>query len=243
MQTGAISFLDILGFKGIWQNYDSEEVLKILYGVDAQVQTSYKQPSEEKKWPKSELPEITVLSDTIVVVIKSDEPHCLFLLANIIFDLFLYFWKFDLFLRGAVSFGEYSQKGATFIGPAIDDVASWYEEVNWIGAVLTPKTNYLVDRFSRMIMAVNGFQVEPYIKYPVPGKGGKTHNLYSLNWPSYLQSSYKQIPVKPDGNTSKELMYKMFSKQPAFNGVVLSKYENTLHFLDYAIANFISVNC
>jgi hypothetical protein len=125
METAAIAFLDILGFKGIWQNRDSEKVLKILSGVVGRVKHSYEYPPEDAGWPKSKSPEITILSDTIVVVIKSSDPQCLFPLANLINDLFLYFWKHNLLLRGAVSWGEYSQSGSTFIGPAIDDVASW----------------------------------------------------------------------------------------------------------------------
>lgn len=146
------------------------------------------------------------------------------------------------FLRGAVSFGEYSQSGSTFIGPAIDDVASWYEATNWIGVVLTPKTNYLMDRFSNTAVEIKGIQIIPYIKYHVPDNAGKTHHLYSVNWPAYLEAGYEHIPSEEEEIKSKQWMFKMFSKQPAFNGAVLEKYENTLRFLEYSINNLRNKN-
>jgi hypothetical protein len=238
MDSAAISFLDILGFKGIWQSRKSEEVLQLLNGVKKKVDEIYQQPPPESGWPETDPPEITVLSDTIVIVMKSDEPHCLFLLANIIYGLYAYFMNANLFLRGAVSWGKYLQSGSTFIGPAIDDVASWYESTDWIGTVLTPKTSYLMDTFTTIEMGIAGYQVKPYIKYQVPDKDGNTHHLYSVNWPAYLQASYKHLPKKEDEIEAQKLMFKIFSKQPAFNGSVLKKYENTMQFLEYSIKDF-----
>jgi len=237
MEKAAIAFLDILGFKGIWQNRNSDDVLEIMGGVGTTIQNTYKQPPPEKGWPKSELPEITILSDTIVVVIKSDEPHCIFLLANIVYGLYRYFWNANLFLRGAVSWGDFSQSDSTFIGPAIDDVASWYETANWIGVVLTPKTNYLLDRFPTTTIEINGVQVPPFIKYQVPDKANKKHHLYALNWPAYLQANYK-LPGSEPNDKVKMLMFKMFSEQPAFNSSILEKYENTLQFVDHSLDDF-----
>lgn len=242
MNKAAIAFLDILGFKGIWQTRESDDVLKIMGGVKDKINEIYKEPSQASNWPASENPEITILSDTIVVVIKSEEPHCLFLLANIVFGLFRYFWKHNLFLRGAVSWGEYSKYESTFIGPAIDDVATWYEAANWIGVILTPKTSYLMDRFSKLSMGVNDISVIPYLKYHVPDRAGKKHHLFSINWPAYLQASYKKVPLDGEEIDSKKMMVKMFSEQSAFNGSVLEKYENTLGFLDYSIKNLQETN-
>lgn len=138
MNKAAVAFVDILGFKGIWQRLDSMLVLKILKGVKERIETNYKHPAPNKGWPKSSNPKVTLLSDTVVIVIESDEPHCLLLMANIINDLSCYFYEYKLFFRGAISYGEYEQDDSTFIGPAIDDVAGWYESADWIGTILTP---------------------------------------------------------------------------------------------------------
>jgi len=102
-------------------------------------------------------------------------------MANIINNLSLYFYDFGLFFRGAISYGEYEQEDSTFIGPAIDDVAGWYEVTDWIGVILTPTTNYIYDRFENVTIGVNKIPVTPYIKYTVPGKGGRSFKLNSLN--------------------------------------------------------------
>ena len=159
MDKAAVAFVDILGFKGIWQRLDSNRVLDILKGVKERIKTNYKHPALDRGWPDSSNPEVTVLSDTIVIVIKSDEPHCVLLMANIINDISLYFYDFRLFFRGAISYGEYEQEDSTFIGPAIDDVAGWYEAADWIGVILTPTTNYIYDRFNNVTVGVNKIPV------------------------------------------------------------------------------------
>jgi hypothetical protein len=244
MENAAISFLDILGFKGIWQSRKSDDVLKLLDNVENEAISLYRHPPPKSKWPKSEPPKVTILSDTIVIVIKSEEPHCLLLLANLVYGLFAHFFESNLFLRGAVTWGKYSQSksGSSFIGPAIDDVASWYEESNWIGAVLTPKTNYLMDLFPNFTMGVNGYQVTPYIKYNVPSSSGNANHLYSVNWPAYLEASYKNLPTNKNDIKTKKFMYNLFSKQSDINKYVLEKYENTIQFIEYSAQDFTNHN-
>jgi len=235
VEKAAIAFLDILGFKGIWQSRETEDVLQLLSGIQKNIVETYMQPPPDPNWPKYEPPKITILSDTIVVILESEHPSCLFLIANIIGRLYHYFIQHNLFLRGAVSWGEYSQKDSTFIGPAIDDVASWYEASNWIGTVLTPKTNYVMELFTTMEFPINKIQAIPYIKYHVPAKTGKTNHLYSLNWPAFLQATWQNFPNNEERAQVKELILTAFANQPAFDGSVLEKYENTLQFIDYSI--------
>ena len=236
MDKAAVAFVDILGFKGIWQRLDSNRVLDILKGVKERIKTNYKHPAPDQGWPDSSNPEVTLLSDTIVIVIKSDGPHCVPLMANIINDISLYFYEFGLFFRGAISYGEYEQEDSTFIGPAIDDVAGWYEVADWIGTILTPTTNYIYDRFKNVTVGVNKIPVTPYIKYTVPGKGGRSFKLNCLNWPAYLQASYKRITKSNEKSDARALFEKMFSEQAAFDASVLLKYENTLDFIDYSVS-------
>lgn len=50
-------------------------------------------------------------------------------------------------LRGATSVGDYQidQDGNTFVGRGVDEVASWYEQGDWIGVHLTPSALFSVD--------------------------------------------------------------------------------------------------
>jgi len=90
-------------------------------------------------------------------------------MAPILNDLNFYFYKHNLFYRGAIGYGKYERDESTFIFPVIDNVASWYEAAVWIGTILTPVTNYIYDRFENMEVNINNFSVNPYIKYLVPG--------------------------------------------------------------------------
>lgn len=236
MKKGSVAFIDILGFSGIWQRRNAEDVLNILNSVPKLIQDTYKKPPPEKNWPKSSNPECTILSDTIVVTIESEQPHCLFLLGNIICELILYFNEQKIFLRGAVAYGDYTHSGNTFVGPMIDDVASWYEVGDWVGIISTPKTNYLIDRLQPFKVDYNNFAVQSFIKYDVPDKNGDKHTLNCLNWPGYLQAAFKELPNNDVKSKVRILMEKMFTEQSEFNAAVLKKYEHTLKFVDYAVS-------
>ncbi|OGA49504.1 MAG: hypothetical protein A3F74_19535 [Betaproteobacteria bacterium RIFCSPLOWO2_12_FULL_62_58] len=234
MKSGAVAFLDILGFKGIWRVKPEEEVLNLVMGVAEVVTRGYKHPPPEKRWPECSLPQVTTLSDTIVITMDSLDRSCVLLLANTLYGVMMHFQKHELFVRGAIGWGNYAQMGNTFLGPAIDDVAAWHEQANWIGVVSTPTTNYIIDRFSPFAMDINGFSVDQFVKYDVPGNGGATYRLNSFNWPGYLQASYKEMPVQGK-STARAAMEALFMNQHALDASVLKKYENTLRFVDYAV--------
>jgi len=235
MENGAIAFLDILGFKGIWQRERSEKVSSIMQGVFERVEQTYKKPPPEKKWPESEGPDITILSDTIVIGFRSEHPACLMLIATVIYDLFNYFLEYNMFFRGAVSYGQYEQKGNIFLGPTIDDVASWYQTADWIGVVSTPRTNYFIDRIAIKPLDINSIAVPFYAKYDVPDKKGATHHLNCLNWPAYLQAAYKKLPTADEKSEVHQLFEKIFTEQNPFASDVLIKYDNTLKFIDFCV--------
>ncbi|MEA1995739.1 MAG: hypothetical protein U9N18_06330 [Campylobacterota bacterium] len=236
MKKGAVAFIDILGFKGMWQRKDID-VMNILNGIPELIKKRYRYPPPEKKWPSSSEPQVTILSDTIVITIDSEQPHCLFLLGNIINEMTLYFHEHKMFFRGAIGYGEYIQSGNTFVGPAIDDVASWYEVADWIGIVLTPKSNYIIDRFSPFKIKVNNYDVQTFIKYDVSDKYNNTYHINCLNWPGYLQAAYEELPNNGSKSKTHKLMVGLFTEQGEFDALVLKKYENTLKFVDYAVCS------
>lgn len=142
-----------------------------------------------------------------------------------------------MFLRGAIGWGEYTQEENTFLGPAIDDVASWYENSDWIGVIVTPRSGYSIQSYSddRWIGGLNDFVVLPFIKYDVPMKGGSSLPLLAYNWPGFIQA---QLDVeKKENPLVRNLMEMLFAKQNPFDASVLRKYENTLKFVDCAITH------
>lgn len=240
MKNGALAFLDILGFKGIWQRETPQKIISIISSVEQRVQDTYRKPTSEKGWNVLSAPFVTILSDTVVIGFEAEEnPACLFLLGNILYNLIHDFFSYDLFFRGAIAYGHYIREGNTFIGPAVDDVAEWYEVPDMIGVVTTPKCNYLVDTFTPVIMGVNKLSVPTFIKYDVPDKDNKTHRLNILNWPGYLQASYNEPPETNKKSRARKLIETIFARQPAFGAAVLRKYEHTLTFIDYGVTKII----
>jgi hypothetical protein len=153
-----------------------------------------------------------------------------------------HFFAYGLFLRGTVGYGQFEQSKNTFLGPAIDDVAEWYEKADWIGVAATPRTSYWIDRFGVWDLSYEGFHVQQFVRYPVPGKGGLTFALQCYNWPSILQASFNQLPMDAKTSEAKAMMEKLFSEQAPFGDSVLRKYENTIRFVEFGVAEFINRN-
>ena len=106
----------------------------------------------------------------------------------------------DLMFRGAMAFGDYifDNKTNTILGPAISDVASWYEEANWLGIIATPQCCFLIKAFNEDIIKKLGAvdTNQWFIEYPVPLKAGKVTTLFALNWPKQLFENAKDITAK-----------------------------------------------
>lgn len=47
-----------------------------------------------------------------------------------------------LLIRGAINRGYFERRENIFLGPAIDEVASWYEFADWIGVIQTPSAYF-----------------------------------------------------------------------------------------------------
>lgn len=234
MKKGAVAFIDILGFKGIWQTRSESEILGLLTQVPVVIAKAHAGVRAGEGWAKIPPPDVVVLSDTIVVTLDSEEPQSLFILGNSVYMAMHHLFSGGLFVRGALGFGEYARSESTFLGPAIDDVASWYEVADWIGVITTPTTSFLIDRFSSPLeMGVNGFMVPQFIKWDVPGKGAGPFRLNAFNWPGYLQANFSELAG--DGKSkARVFMESLFAKQAPFGASVLAKYENTLNFVDVA---------
>lgn len=48
----------------------------------------------------------------------------------------------ELPVRGAIGYGRFCLMDNMLMGPAVDEVASWYEAVEWLGAVFTPTASF-----------------------------------------------------------------------------------------------------
>src|SRR5690606_14254177 len=83
----------------------------------------------------------------------------------------------EVLIRGALSYGEYiediSEHSVTVIGPAVADVAAWYEEAQWAGAIATPKAGLLVTQNKFYYKEKDSLYAvyNSFVPYAVPTKG------------------------------------------------------------------------
>ncbi|MGG3280153.1 hypothetical protein [Paenibacillus solani] len=123
---------------------------------------------------------------------------------------------FGLGIRGATSVGKFISKDNIFVGPAIDEVAAWYEISNWIGVIQTPsaKNIFLRDTFSNLL-----------VEYNAPIKGLGTYKTYCPNWPTAWKNSQKKTDTQ---------LHEIFKKMNPMYPEVAIKLQNTIDFYDFS---------
>lgn len=175
LQDGAVAFIDVLGWKGIYSRQtDAISIINKIYnrakdyGSILMLNPEILPVSEEFKKLKTE---IINISDTIVISAFGDCNVSLSYLGMIAKFLIVEALQKEILVRGAISFGRYAMQKSVLVGPAVDEVASWYEVADWIGVFFTPSALYSITEIkSRKI-----------ITYNVPTKYGIFETL-CVNW-------------------------------------------------------------
>jgi len=160
-------------------------------------------------------------------------------LSGLIQIIFYDFLKQKLPLRGAISFGKYFRRKNTFMGPAVDDAAEWYEKANWMGVMLTPKTTILLDSkiHDKEVFKEDDGKLPiktRWLKYPIPCKNLVDKEceieLYAPNWPWYVKMDYK-VDKENKNPTPYGMILEMLSEIGNISPSVFDKYENTIRFV------------
>lgn len=209
--SGAITFLDFLGWKGLWQSRNEADALKQVSNLiedfrDELVQLSKRYYKEAGDIPISSLISI---SDTIAVF----TPETSYAKICDLLKLHAKFAKYVLekccaagfAIRGAISYGQYSVVKNIMIGPGIDECASWHEMGNWIGVHLTPTAQINWEREKASDPCV--------CKYNVPMKSGLKAD-YCVLW-----------------ELSEEQFCELATNVKALLPEIAAKYMNTQKFL------------
>lgn len=150
MKLGAVTFLDVLGWKGIWQKdkyalSKLKDIVKesssIAEDYTNQLNEKYKKLYVNKDTVETE---VVSISDTIVLLsIAGDEfKDAIELHAIICSKIIEYALSKGIALRGAISYGEFNESDRIMVGPAIDEAAAWHESTDWIGVILTPSAHF-----------------------------------------------------------------------------------------------------
>ena len=135
--------------------------------------------------------------------------------------------KKRILFRGAITIGDYIQNNAVVLGPAISDVANWYEKSEMIGVFATPKMAFAIQEFETLKKQNDEDNlVSPWLPYDVPTKLGDL-NTFSVAWPSGIS-----VLAKQEGTTQEAQFYKMMKgfEQPIGTE---KKYTNTEKFYMY----------
>lgn len=135
-QKGVVTFLDVLGWKGVWQRNEEHDPANALESIAHILRNQAKERSRglfnTKSKSENGNTEVTIISDTIVIctiaddlsAVKAIDLHgalCQLVLPESV--------NKGIPLRGATSYGSYSvsEGEKIFIGKAIDEAASWHE--------------------------------------------------------------------------------------------------------------------
>jgi hypothetical protein len=160
LEWGAITFLDFLGWKGIWMNdykgqSQSVEVgltsLQSLANLIEEAETVCKEFCDNYNYKYK----LISISDTIVVFspCEKDENEvpsykalkCHSEICSKILDMSA---REGFALRGAITIGDYAYSDNLIVGPGVDECADWYNQTDWLGVIFAPSAQFIIDQFA-----------------------------------------------------------------------------------------------
>jgi hypothetical protein len=211
---GVVTFLDVMGWKGIY-NREKDPISALSQLVDGLTVTC-----STTMRGRLEL-DVKSISDTVVIIspisdTKTDdaiEAHgelCAMAIAQSIIS--------RIPVRGATAVGEYAVKDNIYVGKAIDEAAAWHEAGDWIGVHLTPSAFFSV-----------GDKQKNWILYTPPLKRGGKHEVLCVNWLDALQRSIKDKAPLAE-------LKSLFLRMGPIDPEIADKFYNTLGFVEHMIA-------
>jgi hypothetical protein len=159
------------------------------------------------------IPYFRVLSDKIIITMPS---HLSYGVVGQAFDLvlkpFIQSIKVRILLRGIISYGTYYLSERLIIGPAVDDAAHNYNQLNWIGVSLSPSLASRINNIEKVVTdSIIYYTSIPHKDIPYPG--------VVLNWPDYDSDRECYSILQSEGQSSPNHI----------------KYENTFVFYDSVV--------
>ncbi len=213
LQTGVVTFLDVLGWRGIYQRQDDPlgtltALVTHLRGLADGCDT-----------------EIRSISDTIAVFTRVEregtqqaiEHHgllCASAICGSIEDL--------IPVRGATSFGEFELGQDMFVGPAVDEAAGWYEQGDWIGVHLTPSADF--------VFKSDGSKY--WVRYQAPLKTGRWETACVRWGPEWV-----------DGSRDAAALRTYFTQMGPLTPDISPKFINTIRFYDHMSETGVGGSC
>lgn len=209
-QAGVVTFLDVLGWKGVYdRQVNAVESLKRLVDGVGKKAVGMRGRINSDVAVKS-------ISDTIAIftvcgdkeVSKAIEIHgelCQWLIPESI--------QSALPMRGATAYGDFEISDNIFVGKAVDEAASWHEQGNWIGVNLSPSAEFVFAK---------GSSASAWVPYAAPLKTGMKWQPHCVNW----LTSWSEI------EREKETVRAKFRSMGPIVPEIAPKFINTLSFIE-----------
>ncbi len=213
---GVVTFLDVLGWKGIWQRKQNAiNDLESLVGSLSKLSEKLSRGLAFTGSISTPQTRVMIISDTIVIFTETtsiNPSDAIELHGNLCSQAIPNSIKKGIPLRGSTSFGEtiISNINSIYAGKAIDEAASWHENANWIGVFMSPSANFIFEKADSKY----------WTEYCPPLKNISNYKTYSVKWfdtssSSDLRSIKKDFiqlsPIVPD---------------------ILNKFTNTIEYIE-----------
>jgi hypothetical protein len=202
MNTGAVALIDALGFRGIWNRHNSDEVLSELKDMKEWMENRVKTQFESQPMQC----EVAFLSDTIAISMALDPQLVNKDAISILYLCDVVSWvlerslrsKIPLAYRGAIALGSYHVSPHFLIGQAVDDAANSFDLAQGAFIWLTPLARERVLHW--LLPQTNNTHL---VKYSVPLKTGDTFQTYTV-------SPLEQARDKEDANQMTRTLFSTF---------------------------------
>lgn len=244
---GAVTLLDFLGWKGVWMNdYKQQSQSVQLNRNSLQMLADLIQQINEVCTARCEEQGIKLkfisISDTIALFSPcerrdsdTENYNMLKLHAELCSQVMDISADAGFALRGAVTIGEYACLGNVIVGPGVDECASWYEQVDWLGVIFAPSAQFIIDKQR------NNDKNERSIRYDEAGR--KLALREQIPWNDEKIVAYRRIPVKNgfrgidycvDWGRKATILNKVLENTISLSREIAIKYINTNKYL-YAL--------
>jgi hypothetical protein len=217
MDRGAVTFLDVLGWKGIWTRDD--EAIGKLRSLIAEsreaVEGAVAQGGEHipaLRGYDARRVQIESISDTIVLFTPGDAIPTLWLHGALCQVILCSSMDRKIPVRGATCYGDYATEDRIMVGPAIDEAASWHEAADWIGVIQTPSA-YLLYTHPPGLPAL-------WVEYAPPLKSGRI-DTRCVDWSRHWRERLGR--AEPD-------LTALFTSVGPLDTSIAGKYLNTFKF-------------
>jgi hypothetical protein len=147
-----------------------------------------------------------------------------------------------------VSYGSYMKYGENFFfGEAINDASNWYEELDMIGAMLTPKLSNLIlyykkkfeknDDFLKVYTRLFTILDLDLSKKFLPKIKENKFQITILNWVIYIALSGSRPEDKIDDKLNAKAKFHAYLLEKLIPKGTESKYQNTQAIVEHVFNN------